>query len=47
MMLLIEEAKESRRKSKKPLTAAYKALESANVIMGVSKVQNLAHSGSA
>ena len=25
-------------------TAAYKALESANVIMGVSKVQNLAHS---
>ena len=35
MMLLIEEAKE---------VAAYKALESANVIMGVSKVQNLAHS---
>ena len=34
MMLLIEEAK----------AAAYKALESANVIMGVSKVQNLAHS---
>ena len=41
MMLLIEEAKEVEAKI---FAAAYKALESANVIMGVSKVQNLAHS---
>ena len=44
MMLLIEEAKEVEAKIEETFAAAYKALESANVIMGVSKVQNLAHS---
>lgn len=44
MMLLIEEAKEVEEKIELTFAAAYKALESANVIMGVSKVQALAHS---
>ena len=44
MMLLIEEAKEVEAKIEETFAAAYKALESANVIMGVSKVHNLAHS---
>ena len=44
MMLLIEEAKEVEAKIEETFAAAYKALESAHVIMGVSKVQNLAHS---
>lgn len=44
MMLLIEEAKEVEAKIEETFATAYKALESANVIMGVSKVQNLAHS---
>lgn len=44
MMLLIEEAKEVEAKMEETFAAAYKALESANIIMGVSKVQNLAHS---
>lgn len=44
MMLLIEEAKEVEAKIEETFAAAYKALESANIIMGVSKVQNLAHS---
>jgi V/A-type H+-transporting ATPase subunit D len=44
MMLLIEEAKEVEAKIEETFAVAYKALESANVIMGVSKVQNLAHS---
>ena len=44
MMLLIEEAKEVEAKIEETFAAAYKALESANVISGVSKVQNLAHS---
>ena len=44
MMLLIEEAKEVEAKIEETFAAAYKALESANVIMGVNNVQNLAHS---
>lgn len=44
MMLLIEEAKEVEEKIEETFAAAYKALESANVIMGVNNVQNLAHS---
>ena len=44
MMLLIEEAKEVEAKIEKTFAAAYKALESANIIMGVSKVRSLAHS---
>lgn len=44
MMLLIEEAKEVEEKIELTFAAAYKALESANVIMGVSKVQALAYS---
>ncbi len=44
MMLLIEEAKEVEAKIEETFAAAYKALESANIIMGVSKVQSLAHS---
>ncbi len=44
MMLLIEEAKEVEAKIEETFAAAYRALEYANVIMGVSKVQNLAHS---
>ena len=44
MMLLIEEAKEVEAQIEKTFAAAYKALESANIIMGVSKVQSLAHS---
>lgn len=43
MMQLIEEAKEVEAKMEETFAAAYKALEAANVIMGVSKVQNLAH----
>ncbi|MCH5209956.1 MAG: V-type ATP synthase subunit D [Oscillospiraceae bacterium] len=44
MMLLIEEAKEVEAQIEETFAAAYKALESANIIMGVSKVQNHAHS---
>ncbi len=44
MMLLIEEAKEVEAKIEETFAVAYKALESANLIMGVNKVQNLAHS---
>ena len=40
MMLLIEEAKEVEAKIEETFAAAYKALESANVIMGVSKVHS-------
>lgn len=44
MMLLIEEAKEVEEKIETTFAEAYKALESANIIMGVNKVQSLAHS---
>ncbi|MCI8403725.1 MAG: V-type ATP synthase subunit D [Clostridia bacterium] len=44
MMLLIDEAKEVEAEIEKTFAAAYKALESANVIMGVHKVQEMAHS---
>lgn len=44
MMMLIEEAKEVEAKIEEIFAAAYKALEAANVIMGVSDVQGLAHS---
>lgn len=44
MMQLIEEAKQVEEEIEITFAAAYKALESANVIMGVSKVQSLAHS---
>lgn len=44
MMLLIEEAKEIEAKIEETFAAAYKALESANIIMGVRRVQYLAHS---
>ena len=44
MMMLIEEAKEVEAKIEETFAAAYKALEAANVIMGVSDVQGLAHS---
>ncbi len=44
MMNLIEEAKEVEARIEETFAAAYKALESANIIMGVSKVQEIAHS---
>ncbi|MCC8161331.1 MAG: V-type ATP synthase subunit D [Oscillospiraceae bacterium] len=44
MMLLIEEAKEVEAQIEETFAAAYKALESANVIMGVNAVQSLARS---
>ncbi len=44
MMLLIDEAKEVEAKIEETFAAAYKALESANIIMGVSKVRDLARS---
>lgn len=44
MMLLIDEAKAVEAKIEDSFAVAYKALEEANIIMGVSKVQNLAHS---
>ncbi len=44
MMQLIDEAKEVEIKIEETFALAYKALESANVIMGVNNVQNLAHS---
>lgn len=42
MMSLIEEAKSVETQIEERFAAAYKALESANIIMGVSKVENLA-----
>ncbi len=44
MMLLIEEAKELEAEIEQTFAAAYKALAAANLIMGVSAVQDLAHS---
>ncbi len=44
MMTLIEEAKEVEEKIEKTFAEAYKALEYANVIMGVNKIQSLARS---
>ncbi len=44
MMLLIEEAKEVEARLEETFASAYEALESANIIMGVSKVQSLARS---
>lgn len=44
MMELIEEAKEIEAKIEQTFADAYRALESANLIMGVSYVSNLAHS---
>ena len=44
MMNLIEEAKEIEAEIEQRFASAYKALESANIIMGVSKVQNIAAS---
>lgn len=44
MMNLIEEAKKVEAEIEKTFAAAYKALEGANIIMGVSKVQDIAHS---
>lgn len=44
MMNLIDEAKKVENKIEESFSAAYKALESANIIMGVSSVTNLAGS---
>lgn len=44
MMNLIEEAKEVEAEIEKTFAAAYRSLESANIIMGVSKVESLARS---
>ncbi|MCC8170009.1 MAG: V-type ATP synthase subunit D [Oscillospiraceae bacterium] len=44
MMMLIEEAKDVEEKIETTFADAYRALESANLIMGVSTVANLAHS---
>lgn len=44
MFRLIEEAKTVEAKIENTFLAAYKALESANVIMGISNVQSFAHS---
>ncbi|MGN0148679.1 MAG: V-type ATP synthase subunit D [Clostridia bacterium] len=44
MMMLIEEAKDIEEKIETTFADAYHALESANLIMGVSNVENLAHS---
>lgn len=44
MMLLIEEAKSVEAEIETTFAAAYRALESANLIMGVSTVEDLAHS---
>ena len=44
MMMLIDKAKEVEEKIEITFAEAYKALEAANTIMGVSRVQNIAHS---
>lgn len=44
MMMLIEEAKDVEEKIETTFADAYRALESVNLIMGVSTVANLAHS---
>ena len=44
MMMLIDKAKEVEERIETTFADAYKALEAANTIMGISRVQNIAHS---